>query len=160
MSRFRGRRFGGGAQAVQRVRSGVYRVTLSPQEREILRDLPRQLKELLEQTDDPALRRLFPPAYVDDPEGEAEYRRLMGDDLLQGRRAALDTMAATMDEGELDETQMTAWLSSLNDIRLVLGTQLDIQESDEPMSTPIHQLYYYLSALQDAVISAMASQFD
>jgi hypothetical protein len=69
-------------------------------------------------------------------------------------------MAATMDEGELDETQMTAWLSSLNDIRLVLGTQLDIQESDEPMSTPIHQLYYYLSALQDAVISAMASQFD
>jgi hypothetical protein len=55
---------------------------------------------------------------------------------------------------------MTAWLSSLNDIRLVLGTQLDIQESDEPMGTPIHQLYYYLTALQDAVISAMASQFD
>jgi hypothetical protein len=160
MSRFRGRRFGGGVQAVQRVRSGVYRITLSPQEREILRDLPRQLKELLEQTNDPALRRLFPPAYVDDPEGEAEYRRLMGDDLLQGRHAALDTMAGTIDETDLDETQMTAWLSSLNDIRLVLGTQLDIQESDEPLTTPIHQLYYYLTALQDAVITAMASQFD
>jgi hypothetical protein len=145
---------------VKRVRSGLYHVNLAPEERDLLRDLPRQMKELLAATDDPSLRRLFPPAYVGDPEGEAEYRRLMGDDLLQGRRAALDTMATTIDLEELDEQQISAWLSSLNDLRLVLGTQLDIQESDELMDTPIHQLYYYLTSLEDAVISAMSSQFD
>jgi len=145
---------------VKRVRSGVYQIHLSSEERELLRDLPRQMKALLAETDDPALRRLFPPAYVDDPEGETEYRRLMGDDLLQGRQASLDTMAATIDAAELDEAQITAWLSSLNDLRLVLGTRLDIQEDDDPVDTPIHQLYYYLTMLEDAVITALSSQFD
>ena len=145
---------------VKRERSGTYQINLSHDERELLRDLPRQLKDLLAQTDDPALRRLFPPAYIDDPEGEAEYRRLMADDLIEGRRAALDTMAATIDAESLSEAQITAWLSSLNDLRLVLGTQLDIQEDDQPVDTPVHHMYYYLTYLQDAVISAMASQFD
>jgi hypothetical protein len=145
---------------VKRVRGGVYKLRLSPEERDLLRDLPNQLKNLLAETDEPALKRLFPPAYIDDPEGEAEYRRLVGSDLLQGRQASLDTMAASIDATELDEQQITAWLSSLNDLRLVIGTQLDVQEDDEPMDTPIHQVYYYLSMLEEAVISALASQYD
>ncbi len=145
---------------VKRLRSGRYELRLSSQERDLLRDLPRQLKDLMAQTDDPALKRLFPPAYIDDREKESEYRRLVGDDLLQGRQAALDTMAATVDATELDEAQITAWLSSLNDLRLVLGTQLDIQEDEALSSTPIHQVYYYLTMLEDAVISALSSQYD
>jgi hypothetical protein len=145
---------------VKRVRGGVYKLRLSPEERDLLRDLPNQLKNLLAETNEPALKRLFPPAYIDDPEGEAEYRRLVGADLLQGRQASLDTMAASIDATELDEQQITAWLSSLNDLRLVIGTQLDVQEADEPMDTPIHQVYYYLSMLEEAVISALASQYD
>jgi hypothetical protein len=145
---------------VKRVRSGAYRLRLSPDERNLLRDLPVQLKLLLGRSDDPALERLFPPAYTDDPENEAEYRRLMGADLLEGRKAALATMAATVDATQLDEAQMAAWLSSLNDLRLVLGTQLGVTEDDEPQATPIHQVYYYLTMLEDAVISALASQYD
>jgi hypothetical protein len=145
---------------VRRIRGGRYKLRLSPEERDLLRDLPNQLKELLGQTEEPALKRLFPPAYIDDPEGEKEYRRLVGDDLLQGRQAALDTMAATIDATELDEEQLTAWLSSLNDLRLVIGTQLDVSEDDPPMETPIHQVYYYLSMLEEAVVSALASQYD
>jgi hypothetical protein len=145
---------------VRRVRGGLYKLRLSSAERDLLRDLPRQLKDLMAETDEPALKRLFPPAYIDDPEGEAEYRRLVGDDLLQGRQASLDTMAATIDATELDEQQITAWLSCLNDLRLVIGTQLDVQEDDAPMDTPIHQVYYYLSMLEEAVISALASQYD
>jgi hypothetical protein len=145
---------------VKRVRGGQYKLRLSADERELLRDLPNQLKELLAETDEPALRRLFPPAYIDDAEGEAEYRRLVGDDLLQGRQAALDTMAATIDATELDESQLTAWLSCLNDLRLVIGTQLDVQEDDPLIDTPIHRVYYYLSMLEESVILALASQFD
>ncbi len=69
-------------------------------------------------------------------------------------------MAATIDATDLDEQQLTAWLSSLNDLRLVIGTQLDVSEDEEPGSTPIHQVYYYLSMLEEAVITALASQFD
>ncbi len=145
---------------VKRLRAGHYKLRLSPEERDLLRDLPNQMKELLAETDEPSLRRLFPPAYVDDREGEAEYRRLVGEDLLRGRQAALDIMATTIDATELDEEQMTAWLSSLNDLRLVIGTQLDVSEDDPPMDTPIHQVYYYLSMLEEAVITALASQFD
>jgi hypothetical protein len=145
---------------VRRVRPGQYKLRLSSMERELLRDLPNQLKQLLAQTDDPALRRLFPPAYIDDAEGESEYRRLVGDDLLQGRQAALDIMAATIDATALNEEQITAWLSSLNDLRLVIGTQLDVSEDEEPGTTPVHQVYYYLSMLEEAVIAALASQFD
>jgi len=144
---------------VKRLRSGRYELRLSAPERDLLRDLPRQLKELMAETDDPSLRRLFPPAYIDDPEGEAEYRRLVGEDLLAGRQAALDTMAATVDATELDEAQITAWLSCLNDLRLVLGTQLDVSEDEAPADTPIHQVYYYLTMMEDAVINALASQY-
>lgn len=144
---------------VKRLRSGRYELRLSPQERDLLRDLPGQLKSLLADSDAPSLRRLFPPAYIDDPEGEAEYRRLVGEDLLAGRQAALDTMAATVDATDLDEEQITAWLSCLNDLRLVLGTQLDVSEDEGPIDTPIHQVYYYLTMLEDAVISALASQY-
>jgi hypothetical protein len=144
---------------VKRLRNGRYELRLSPPERDLLRDLPRQLKELLAETDDPSLRRLFPPAYIDDPEGEAEYRHLVGEDLLAGRQAALDIMAATVDATDLDEAQITAWLSCLNDLRLVLGTQLDVSEDDAPLDTPTHQVYYYLTMLEDAVISALASQY-
>jgi hypothetical protein len=145
---------------VRRVRPGQYKLRLSSMERELLRDLPNQLKQLLAQTDDPALRRLFPPAYIDDADGESEYRRLVGDDLLHGRQAALDIMAATIDATALNEEQITAWLSSLNDLRLVIGTQLDVSEDEEPGTTPVHQVYYYLSMLEEAVIAALASQFD
>ena len=34
-------------------------------------------------------RRLFPPAYADDAEADDEYRRLMREELLEGKLAAL-----------------------------------------------------------------------
>src|SRR4051812_17522978 len=81
---------------VKRTRAGRVQLRLPPEERDVLRGLPGQLRELLE-TDAPSLRRLFPPAYVDDPEHEEEYRRLMSDDLLRGRQAALNIVEATID---------------------------------------------------------------
>lgn len=143
---------------VKRVRSGRYQLRLTAPERDLLRSLPEQLKELLEE-DDPALRRLFPPAYIDDPEGEAEYRRLMGEDLLAGRRAALDIMSATIDAEDLDEGQLNAWLSAINDLRLVLGTQLDVREDEVRLDTPVHELYHYLSYLEDGVVTELSGRY-
>ena len=59
---------------------GDFVLRLSDGERELLRTLPGELRALLgSKREDSSLRRLFPPAYERDEEGEAEYRRLMDD---------------------------------------------------------------------------------
>ncbi len=128
-----------------------------------MRSLPGQLRELLG-SDDPALYRLTPPAYdkPDDLELEDEYRRLMGDDLLERHKAALDVMETTVDRERLTEDEVHAWLGALNDLRLVLGTRLDVTEDLDVGSIPPQDprqpafaLYHYLTWLQDEAVSAL-----
>src|SRR5437764_12140132 len=101
-----------GRKRVKRSRNGRYSLKLPDEERDLLRSLPGQLRELLG-TDDPSLHRLFPPAYSDDAEheNEDEYRRLMGDDLEEHHRQALTLMEDTIDAERLDEDQLSAWLA-------------------------------------------------
>jgi hypothetical protein len=80
---------------------------------------------------DPGLARLYPPAFPDDPEAEAAFRGLVREDLEEGRRARVATVAATLDAGSLDESQAAAWLGVLNDLRLVLGTRLGVTDGSE-----------------------------
>jgi Domain of unknown function (DUF2017) len=147
---------------VHRIRGGRFRLRLTDEEREVLRALPRQLREILH-TDDPSLRRLHPPAYQDDPEREAEYRRLVRDDLLGQRLQSLEVMEATIDAGTLDQEQMTAWLGAINDLRLVLGTRLEVTEEmyeegipEEDPRAPSFALYQYLGWLEEQVVAALA----
>jgi hypothetical protein len=148
--------------AVERTPTGAYALRLSEEERALLRGLPGQLRELLG-TDDPALRRLSPPAYPDDPQQEADYRELVGEDLEAQRRRALDVMESTIDQDQLEEAQLTSWLAALNDLRLVLGTRLDVTEElyEEgiPEGDPRAQafaVYFYLGWLEEQIVSALA----
>jgi hypothetical protein len=140
---------------VKRTLSGRFRLRLSAGERDVLRALPEQLRDLLDE-DNPSLRRLFPPAFEDDPERNAEYNRLMREDLVERHRHALDTMARTVDANELTEEELTAWLGSLNDFRLVLGTTLGVTEEDMTSEDPEYALYHYLSYLEESVVTALA----
>ena len=148
---------------VERSRDGSFKLRLDRDERDLLRTLPAQLQELLKDTpDDPSLRRLFPPA-SDDEEVETEYRRFMGDDLRDRRLEAAAVMAATVDAERLSEEEVGAWLSTLNDLRLVLGTRLDVTEDLDPSTVapdddraPGLALYGYLSWLVDQIVGALA----
>ena len=148
---------------VQRDRKGGYRLKLPQEERELLRSLPDQMRDVL-QTDDPALRRLFPPAYTDDAEADDEYRRLMREELLEGKLAALRVIEETADADHLTEEQLEGWLGALESLRLYLGTQLDITEEiydravdpDDP-AAPALALYGYLSWLQEEVVAALSA---
>jgi len=144
---------------VRRTRAGTFQVNLSQDQREVLGALPGQLRALFANPDDPLLRRLFPPAYTDDDAASEEYRRLMTEDLVERHQAALDILERTADATELNEEEMTAWMGALNQLRLVLGTTLDVSEDDDPTaaSSPQHHLYYFLGALQEVVIEALAS---
>ena len=78
------------------------------------------------------------------PERDAEYRRLMRDDLVKEKLANLDLVTTTLARGsssvrrwtvELTDEEATAWLGVLNDIRLALGVRLDITEDSTATST-------------------------
>jgi Domain of unknown function (DUF2017) len=151
---------------IERTGKGEIRLRLPRDERALLRRLPAELRRLLvEAPDDPSLERLFPPAY-DDAEDEAEYRRLMGDELTEGRRRALRVIEETLDQDRLTKEQAEAWLTALNDLRLVLGTRLDVTEDmllerlrpDDPKAFEL-SLYAYLSWLQEQLVDALAFDF-
>ena len=154
-----GRRF---RRRISRTRHGTYALRLPTPERELLANLVGQLRELLElTTDDPSVRRLFPTAYHDDAERDREYQQLVRDELLERRLAALDTVEATCMADQLDEAQLTGWLTALNDLRLVLGTRLDISEDQDALAedhpdAPALAVYGYLSVLLDDAVDALA----
>jgi hypothetical protein len=147
---------------------GGFRLRLSDGERELLRTLPAELQALLgSEPDDPGLRRLFPPAYERDEEGEAEYRQLMAGELLEGRRAALRLVQETAGRDRLTAEELDTWLRALNDLRLVLGTRLDVtEEMYEAEIDPAHpqayelSVYGYLSWLQEQLIAAAMGEID
>lgn len=147
---------------ISRQRDGSYRLSLPDEEREILRDLPRQLRALLD-TDDPSLERLFPPAYEDE-EDDDEYGELVRGSLLDEKLAALKVVEDTVDATRLDDSQLNAWLSALESLRLVLGTQLEVNEemagdAIDPRDprAPMLALYGYLSWLQEEAVAALSA---
>lgn len=149
---------------LRRTKAGEYQLKLSRPERDLLRSLPGQIRELIESTDpaDPSVRRLFPPAYRHEEKAEAEYQSLMHDQLLEHHLEALKVMEETIDADRLDEEQVVSWLSALNELRLVLGTNLDVTESAEPVDpndprAPGLALYGYLSWLEEQVVEALAA---
>jgi hypothetical protein len=152
---------------IQRTRGGDFRLRLSDEERALLRRLPAELIALLAaDPDDPALRRLRPSAYEDDPEAEDEYRRLMEGELEAGRREALKLLAETADRDRLTAEELDVWLRALTDLRLTLGTRLDVTEevyerAIDPRDPQAYELsvFAYLSWLQEqAVEAAMKGQ--
>jgi hypothetical protein len=118
--------------------------------------------------EDPALARLLPDAYADDdPDASREFRRYTEGDLRAGKRADAGTVLATLaaaDGGRLtlDRDQAAAWLGCLNDLRLVLGTRLEVTEDldpddldqDDPRSQAL-AVYGWLGWLQESLLSVL-----
>ena len=118
--------------------------------------------------DDPALARLLPNAYADDDSAAAEFRRFTEHDLRAGKRAdagaVLATLGPLLGRGgrlSLDRDQVDAWLGTLNDLRLVLGTRLEVTE-DTPLEVPDDDphaqallVYGWLGWLQESLLSCV-----
>jgi hypothetical protein len=113
---------------------------------------------------DPALARLLPDAYGDDAVASREFRRYTDADLRAGKRAHAATVLQSLTPGTvvLDRDTADAWISSLNDLRLVLGTRLGVQQDveldvdpDAPEAYAV-QLYELLGWMQDAVLRTIS----
>ena len=153
---------------------GGVAVRLTRRERELLRSLPGQLRPLVsgEEQAPSVSSVLFSRGYADD-ELEAEYRSLAGDDIVAQRVGALDAFAATLEGGterlgvwrrELDAEEAGAWLSAVNDGRLVLAALLGITEEaqweggpadDNPAGIVLNYLGWLQTELVDALMAAL-----
>jgi erythromycin esterase-like protein len=143
---------------------------------QVLRQCVAELAALLSDTldrDDPAVERLFPDVYPEDPDDEAEYRRFTEADLkatkLDQVRTVLSDLLQSGGEVRLDEQGADVWLRALTDVRLALGTRLGVQDDTDiqselddavlrdPTSTRVGQLsvYAYLSLLQESLVGAL-----
>jgi truncated hemoglobin YjbI len=114
---------------------------------------------------DPVLARLFPSAYEDEKES-VEFRRYTEATLRDGKRADAQTVLETAASGRFDLTpeQAQAWLRALNDIRLTLGTKLEVTEevhdeiammSEDDPRYPAYVTYDWLTYLQDSLVRAL-----
>jgi hypothetical protein len=106
-------------------------VRLGDEERDLMANLAAQFRSLLSEDAGPDQRRLYPSAYPDDPERDADYTALIHDDLLRSRLEAADVVTATVGNETLEPDELEQWMVVLNSLRLVLGTRLDISEADE-----------------------------
>ncbi|MFD4127057.1 DUF2017 domain-containing protein [Streptomyces globisporus] len=141
---------------------------------------------------DPALARLFPDAYGG-PEGSAgavkpeeeqellersaEFRRFTEVDLRSGKRddalavvRTLDALSPAPDGGAvltLTGDECLSWLRSLNDLRLTIGTRLEVSDEDQGEEGSLYRLpdtdprkpmvmaYLWLGALQESLVETL-----
>jgi len=151
-------------------------VRLSDPERELLRQLPDELREAYESDDpdDDVHTRLFPRAYLDPTEenAEREWQDLVHPELLRERLDALARIVGALDATEggsrgahdvaLAPDDVPALLGVLNDARLALGTQLGVSEEsdlaaldpDDP-ATYRFAVYAWLTELEGELIDTL-----
>ncbi len=141
-----------------------YRLRLDPEERGALRHLVDELREVLEvenPASDPAVARLFPPAYPEDPLQNLEYEHGAGAGLLSDRLAQVRTMQDTLDADQLSEEELLAWLGVLNGLRLVLGVRLNVTEETTERDFPdeerrgLYGLYVFLTWLVERIVAVL-----
>lgn len=119
--------------------------------------------------EDAALRRLLPDFHrlgTDEPADlNAVLRTLHEPEIIDAKRAAAQTLRDSLPPGggriELTEAQAEAWVAAVNDIRLALGTILQIGPDgpdwlpdDHPMAARLG-VYHWLTALQEFLVVAL-----
>jgi len=179
------------ASRFRRSRLG-YEVKLSRAEVLVLRHLAEELLALLEadappaptdplealvgisltptyRPEDPVLARLLPDGYSGDDQSAADFRRYTEPELRSAKRAALRGLVAGLgrDAGKvvLDDSTAQSWLTAVNDMRLMLGTRLDVSEDlyddvermapDDPR-LPHLAVYEWLGGLEESLVLALA----
>lgn len=137
---------------------------------------------------DPVLRRLFPDAYggpggepaspeeaEEQREHSAEFRRFTENDLRARKRddalaviRSLDALTSSSEEGgvlKLSHEESGRWLGALNDLRLAIGSRLEVADEDdtdhlyrlpdEDPRKPMVMAYLWLGGLQETLVTTL-----
>lgn len=133
---------------------GNIEVRLSREERLFLGDVLPLLAGIGPRGSDPAADRLQVPVYLDDPDANEEWWRLMGSDLDAGRRsdrAVFEKTVSSEDPIELSDAEANAVLRVLNEARLTLGARfgIDVEEDHDELPEESRQVLDYLGWIQE-----------
>jgi Domain of unknown function (DUF2017) len=144
-----------------RTTSGGITVEMSPEDRMFLGDVLPLLAGIGAKGSDPAADRLMVPVYLDDPEANEEWWRLMGQDLDAARRAdrAVFSRMVTSDaQVTLDLEEADAVLRVLNEVRLALGARLGVEvEADhDELAEESRQVMDYLGWIQEQLTTELS----
>ncbi|MDE0268004.1 MAG: DUF2017 family protein [Acidimicrobiaceae bacterium] len=112
------------------------RVDLSKPEQRLLAEVLEQFRHLLFSGSDPHLVRLEPPACLEDPFTELEYRAMAANHLLQCRLEAIEIVENGLHENILDPEMVAAWMQTLNGVRLYLSEKLRLHADKKPPYEP------------------------
>ncbi|MGB8405492.1 MAG: DUF2017 domain-containing protein [Mycobacterium sp.] len=118
--------------------------------------------------DDDTMRRLLPDFHRDEQPDESlngALRSLHEPVIIEAKRQAaqrlLDTLPAGGGRFELTEEDGQAWAGAVNDVRLALGTMLDVGpdgpeqlSSDDPMAGHA-EVYHWLTYLQEYLVLSL-----
>jgi hypothetical protein len=127
---------------------------MSPEERMFLGDVLPLLAGIGVRGSDPAADRLMVPVYLNDPEANEEWWRLMGQDLdaaRQSDRAVFSKMVTGEAAVVLDLEEADAVLRVLNEVRLALGARLGIEVAADhaELAEESRQVMDYLGWIQE-----------
>jgi len=127
--------------------------------------------------DDPIMSRLLPDfhrldeefdesATTQDRDSAAALRSLHEPELLDQKTGVAGVVLDTCPPGgglvKLSLEQADAWLSALNDVRLALGTTLDVREDmpdqlpDDDPRAPHLGVYHWLTWMQESLVAAIS----
>lgn len=162
-------------------RNGRAVASFAPEEAALIAQLAGESAELVDRARrsdgppvDPAVIRLLPEAYPQDPAASAEFRRFTTDGLAQRKilnaRIVVEMLAGS--EGtdpvvvRLDDAASLAWLRTITDIRLVVGARLGIvQDGDEgdihdDETALLRALFDWLAFLQETLIDVLDASLE
>jgi hypothetical protein len=160
---------------VRRLRDGV-EITLEDAEATLLAGMADELRPLLTgeapSSDlDPIRERLYPRAYSDPTEEEAEddWQRAVHSELVRERIEALDAITGALTGAakrrsarvvRLSRDDAERWLTALNDARLALGTRLGVTEDLDYDAIPddergAYEVYGWLTFLQGELVEGL-----
>jgi hypothetical protein len=151
--------------AIASAPDGGVDVELPTELRELLVNVARQMREVLtddEYADSPALARLLPTAVPGDPMESLGFEQLMGQAIRDGKVEAATILEATAFQDRLSDEETLAWLRCLNDVRLMLGTHLNVREDldietfmRDPATEHAAVVYIALSELVEMMVRAV-----
>ncbi|MFZ4515179.1 MAG: DUF2017 family protein [Acidimicrobiia bacterium] len=156
-------------------------IELEHNEAELLGALPSELRayfDVVMDPEDPVYQRLFPRAYLDPTEDQAEmeFTAFVRPQSVEERLSALDGITVALEDAtpvsgmmvvRLTPDEADGWARAINEARLTLGVQLHISEEHEldgldpsDPRAPIAAIYGWLSWLQTELIEALLPAYE
>jgi hypothetical protein len=139
-------------------------VTLTPDDLELLNQLPEFLASLGSPEDDPGAARLRSPVYRDDGAASEEWWRLMDGELNQSRaadRSAFSLILESAGSGTVaSPAEAEAVLRVLNEARLALAARLGVREEGdvELLDSDDQAALDYLAGMQQLLVVALIGE--